>query len=72
MGYIFTTLGIYESDEGYDTIERAKFEYFKEQQFLINDRIRKSKENIIKNEKELEKLKNKYKDVIDKFPERMI
>lgn len=71
--YIYTTLGlIIESEEGYSTPERAIFEYYKEQRFLIKDRIRKSQENIIKNEKLLNKLDKEYEKFIGMFPEYMI
>ena len=53
--YIYSSLiGISESDKsGEQTPELAKLKYFKEQEFLIRDRIRKSRENIKKNEKAL-------------------
>lgn len=70
--YIYTTLGLIESEKGFDTPERAIFEFYKEQRFLINDRIRKSRENIVKNEKELKKLEENFKYVIEKYPEYLI
>ena len=70
--YIYTNLGLIESEKGFDTPERAIFEFYKEQRFLINDRIRKSQENIIKNEKLLNKLDKEYEKFIGMFPEYMI
>lgn len=70
--YIYTTLGLIESEKGFDIPERAIFEFYKEQRFLINDRIRKSRENIVKNEKELKKLEENFKYVIEKYPEYLI
>ena len=75
MGYIFTKLiGVADIGEGkgFDTPERAKLEYYKEQSFLINDRIRKSRENIKKNEKALKKLENEFSELFDIFPEEFI
>lgn len=75
MGYIFTKLiGVADigAGKGFDTPERAKLEYYKEQSFLINDRIRKSRENIKKNEKDLNKLEEQFKDIKLKFCEELI
>jgi hypothetical protein len=72
MKYVYTNLGLHESEKGYSTPERAILEYYKEQKFLINDRIRKSRENIRKNEKELKKLEETFKNVIHMFPEHLI
>ena len=75
MGYIFTKLiGVADIGEGkgFDTPERAKLEYYKEQSFLINDRIRKSRENIIKNQKALNKLEEQFEDIKLKFCEELI
>lgn len=74
MGFIYSTLvGISESEKYYsETPELAKLKYFKEQEFLIRDRIRKSRENIKKNEKALKKLENNFSELFDIFPEEFI
>ena len=72
--YIYSSLiGISESDKsGEQTPELAKLKYFKEQEFLIRDRIRKSRENIKKNEKALKKLENNFSELFDIFPGEFI
>ena len=72
--YIYSSLiGISESDKsGEQTPELAKLKYFKEQEFLIRDRIRKSRENIKKNEKALKNLENKFSELFDIFPGEFI
>jgi uncharacterized protein YktB (UPF0637 family) len=74
MGFIYSPLiGISESDKfNSETPELAKFKYYKEQEFLIKDRIRKSRENIKKNEKALKNLENKFSELFDIFPEEFI
>ena len=74
MGFVFSPLtGIQESDKFCEsTPELAKLKYFKEQEFLIRDRIRKSRENIKKNEKALKKLENDFSELLDIFPEEFI
>ena len=74
MGFIYSTLvGISESEKYYsETPELAKLKYFKEQEFLIRDRIRKSRENIKKNEKALKKLENNFSELFDIFPGEFI
>lgn len=73
MKFIYTSLlGIQESEIGSETPELAKLKYFKEQEFLIRDRIRKSRENIKKNEKALKKLENNFSELFDIFPEEFI
>ena len=74
MGFIYSPLtGISESDKySSGTPELAKLKYFKEQEFLIKDRIRKSRENIKKNEKALKKLENDFSELFDIFPEEFI
>ena len=74
MGFIYSPLiGISETDKypgsGEKTPELAKLKYFKEQEFLIKDRIRKSRENIKKNERALKKLEGDFSFLIDIFPE---
>ena len=48
MGFIYSPLiGVSASDKySEETPDLAKLKYFKEQEFLIRDRIRKSRENI--------------------------
>lgn len=72
--FIYSSLtGIRESDKyGEKTPELAKLKYFKEQHFLIRDRIRKSIENIKKNEKALKKLEADFSELYDIFPEEFI
>lgn len=75
--YVYSSLiGISETDKypgsGEETPELAKLKYFKEQEFLIKDRIRKSRENIKKNEKALKKLENDFSELFDIFPEEFI
>lgn len=75
MGFIYSPLiGISETDNhlGEKTPELAKLKYFKEQEFLIRDRIRKSRENIKKNERALKKLEGDFSFLIDIFPEEFI
>lgn len=75
MGFIYSPLiGISETDNplGEKTPELAKLKYFKEQKFLIRDRIRKSRENIKKNERALKKLEGDFSFLIDIFPEEFI
>lgn len=74
MGFIYSTLtGVSESDKySSGTPELAKLKYFKEQEFLIKDRIRKSRENIKKNEKALKKLESDFSELFDIFPEEFI
>ena len=74
MGFIYSPLvGISESDKySEETPELAKLKYFKEQEFLIKDRIRKSRENIKKNEKALKKLENNFSELFDIFPGEFI
>lgn len=77
MGFIYSPLiGISETDKypgsEEETPELAKLKYFKEQKFLIRDRIRKSRENIKKNEKALKKLEGDFSFLIDIFPEEFI
>lgn len=75
MGFIYSPLlGVIESKENYasSTPDKAKLEYFKSQEFLIKDRIRKSKENIAKNEKILKKLNDNFSFLYDIFPEEFI
>ena len=72
--FIFSPLtGIREVEKfGTTTPELAKLKYFKEQEFLIRDRIRKSRENIKKNEKALKKLEADFSELFDIFPEEFI
>lgn len=73
--YIYTKLlGAIESTApgSARTPELAKLQYFKEQEFLIKDRIRKSQENIKKNQKALKKLESDFSELIDLFPEEFI
>jgi uncharacterized protein YktB (UPF0637 family) len=72
--FIYSKLtGVTETDKyGSETPELAKLKYFKEQEFLIKDRIRKSKENIKKNEKALKKLENDFSELFDIFPSEFI
>lgn len=72
--FIYSKLtGITESDKyGCETPELAKLQYFKEQEFLIKDRIRKSRENIKKNENVLKKLENDFSELYDLFPSEFI
>ena len=73
MKYLYSeSLGIIISDKGYETPDKAKIAYFKNTVFLLNDRIRKSKENILKNEKLLDKLKIEFRDLCEKYPEDLI
>ena len=74
MGFIYSTLvGISESEKYYsETPELARLKYFREQEFLIRDRIRKSRENIKKNEKALKKLENDFSELFDIFPGEFI
>ena len=74
MGYIYSSLiGVSESDKsGEKTPALARLKYFREQEFLIRDRIRKSRENIKKNEKALKKLENDFSELFDIFPEEFI
>ena len=74
MGFIYSPLvGISESDKySEETPELAKLKYFKEQEFLIRDRIRKSRENIKKNEKALKKLETNFSELFDIFPGEFI
>ena len=74
MGFIYSPLiGISESDKYCaETPDLAKLKYFKEQEFLIRDRIRKSRENIKKNEKALKKLENNFSELFDIFPGEFI
>ncbi len=72
--YIYSKLtGVSESEKyGSETPEQAKLQYYKEQEFLIKDRIRKSRENIKKNEKALKKLENDFSELFDIFPSEFI
>lgn len=72
--YVYSPLvGIQESEKFCEpTPELAKLKYFREQEFLIRDRIRKSRENIKKNEKALKKLENDFSELRDYFPEEFI
>ncbi len=72
--YIYSKLtGVSESEVyGSETPELAKLQYYKEQEFLIKDRIRKSRENIKKNEKALNKLENDFSELFDIFPSEFI
>jgi len=72
--FIYSKLtGVTETDKyGSETPELAKLKYFKEQEFLIKDRIRKSKENIKKNEKTLKILENDFSELFDIFPSEFI
>ena len=72
--FIYSKLaGITESEKyGAVTPELAKLQYYKEQEFLIKDRIRKSRENIKKNEKALKKLENDFSELFDIFPSEFI
>ena len=74
MGFIYSPLiGVSASDKySEETPDLAKLKYFKEQEFLIRDRIRKSRENIKKNEKALKKLENNFSELFDIFPEEFI
>lgn len=74
MGFVYSPLvGIQESEKSSEpTPELARLKYFKEQEFLIRDRIRKARENIKKNEKALKKLENDFSELIDIFPEEFI
>lgn len=75
--YIYSPLiGVSETNKypgsGEETPELAKLKYFKEQEFLIKDRIRKSRENIKKNEKALKKLEDDFSELFDIFPGEFI
>jgi uncharacterized protein YktB (UPF0637 family) len=74
MGFVYSPLvGIQESEKFCEpTPELARLKYFKDQEFLIKDRIRKARENIKKNEKALKKLENDFSELIDIFPEEFI
>ena len=75
MGFVYSPLiGVSETNKplGEKTPELAKLKYFKEQEFLIRDRIRKSRENIKKNEKALKKLESNFSELRDIFPEEFI
>ena len=74
MGFIYSPLvGIQESDKFSEcTPELARLKYFRDQEFLIRDRIRKARENIKKNEKALKKLENNFSELFDIFPEEFI
>ena len=73
MKYLYSeSLGIITSNKGYETPDKAKIAYYKNTVFLLNDRIRKSKENILKNEKLLDKLKIEFRDLCEKYPEDLI
>lgn len=71
--YIYSKLvGIVQRETGEKSPELARLSFFKEQKFLINDRIRKSKENIKKNEKALKKLEDDFSELYDIFPEEFL
>ena len=83
MKYIYSKfLGVYELSEEDtkkidvsllgNTTNEAKLLYFKNERFLIKDRIRKAKEGIKKNEKNLKKLEDEFSFLYDLYPEEFI
>ena len=83
MKYIYSKfLGVHELSEENtkkvdvsllgNTPNEAKLLYFKNERFLIKDRIRKAKEGIKKNEKILKKLEDEFSFLYDLYPEEFI
>ena len=58
--------------EGFSSEKEALLQYYKEQSFLIKDRIRKSRENISKNEKELDSLNEEFSYLFEICPEEFL